>query len=194
MISWQRSDRRNRRYRAEGDRLRDIEDYAGAFESYKIHLAKNPEDFAIWVQSGHCLKELGRYKEARAAYDAALRLNPSDADLHLQLGHLAKLMGNQRDALEFYQMALDLDKNFAAAADEIRMISNSGDELKITTLANSGPVKPQPAEASKKMPEASGFQPPRSVTFQNSNNGNFHASTSEFSKSIEKMKIKLNKI
>ena len=193
MISWQRPNRRNRRYRAEGDRLRDIEDYEGAFESYKIHLAKNPEDFAIWVQSGHCLKELGRYKEARTAYDAALRLNPSDADLHLQLGHLAKLTGDRRDALEFYKMALDLDNSLTAAADEINVISNSSNEQKKATVADGEPERPQRSETTSAISVASGFQPPRFIIFENSCTRNFRAPASEFSKSIENIRNLLNK-
>jgi hypothetical protein len=86
----------------EGDRARDARDFERASASYAKHLESYPEDLAIWVQLGHCLKDLHKYDEAEFAYGRALQLSPNDHDILLNFGHLRKLQGRMDEALDYY--------------------------------------------------------------------------------------------
>ncbi|MDW8400007.1 MAG: tetratricopeptide repeat protein [Acetobacteraceae bacterium] len=104
--------------RAEGDRLRDARAWAAAAEAYGRYLALRPEDRALRVQRGHCLKEPGEVEAALALYRAAEAEDPSDPDIHLQIGHALKLLGRRAEAAEAYGRALLADPGWAEAAAE----------------------------------------------------------------------------
>jgi glycosyltransferase involved in cell wall biosynthesis len=95
--------------RAQGDKARDLRDWASAILAYRDYLSAVPEDAAIWVQLGHALKETGDYAEAETAYRRALELTPQDSDVLLQLGHLLKLRGRRRAATRLYEASLEAD-------------------------------------------------------------------------------------
>lgn len=97
------------RLRAEGDQHRDNRRWAEACRSYSSYLASAPDDWAIYVQLGHCLKEDGAIAEGLVAYRQALAHAPKDSDLHLQIGHALKLLDKKEDALAAYRQALLLE-------------------------------------------------------------------------------------
>jgi tetratricopeptide (TPR) repeat protein len=83
-------------YRARGDRLRDTRYWAEAAEAYGQHLADHPDDFAIWVQRGNCLKDVGDYSGAVRLTVRRSAVEPGDAECYRQMGHLAKLVATLR--------------------------------------------------------------------------------------------------
>ncbi len=94
--------RQERQLLAAGNSARDARNWPVAVANYRSYLELRPDNFAIWVQSGHALKESGRLEEARAAYAAAQQIKGEDADLFLQIGHLLKLMNRRGDAVAAY--------------------------------------------------------------------------------------------
>jgi GT2 family glycosyltransferase len=104
--------------RDKGDFARDRGDWESAVDYYRVHLAKRPKDFDIWVQCGHGNKELGQYSEALECYSRARALKPSDSDNLLSIGHLYKRMGLPLLAKDFYERSLAADGN-QHAADEL---------------------------------------------------------------------------
>jgi glycosyltransferase involved in cell wall biosynthesis len=104
---------------AAAEACRAAGDWAGAAEAYAAHLAAMPDDFAAWVQHGHCVKEAGDPAAALASYRQAARGMAEDADLHLQIGHALKLAGDPAAAREAYRRALRLDPTLTAAWREV---------------------------------------------------------------------------
>lgn len=94
---------------AEAEARRETGDWAGAAAAYARHLAAHPDDWAIWVQHGHCVKEAGNPEGAIVSYHRAKAGLPQDADLHLQIGHALKRAGNLAGARAAYAQALELD-------------------------------------------------------------------------------------
>jgi len=129
------------RLRAEGDQLRDHRRWAEAGRCYSIYLAHMPDDWAIYVQLGHCLKEDGRIAEGLTAYRQALVYAPTDSDLHLQIGHALKLLDQKKDALDAYRQALHLDPN------------NNHAKLEIAALEENLSYQQEPATASSRTRE-----------------------------------------
>lgn len=85
--------------------------WTGAIRYYRLHLAKKPDDFAIWVQLGHALKEACDARGAEEAYARASKFEPENADLALNRGHLAKIQGKMMEAALFYQQSFSIDGN-----------------------------------------------------------------------------------
>ncbi|HVB17760.1 MAG TPA: glycosyltransferase, partial [Stellaceae bacterium] len=106
----------------EGDKARDVRNWAVAARYYRQGLERQPDLTGIWVQLGHALKEQGDYAGAEAAYRRALVLEPKEADTHLQLGHLLKLKGHRDQAIGEYATAFRLDPELAAAGEELRAL------------------------------------------------------------------------
>ncbi|HEV7264500.1 MAG TPA: glycosyltransferase [Falsiroseomonas sp.] len=94
-------------------------DWRGAAEAYAAHLARTPEDWAIWVQHGHCVKEAGDPAAALLSYRRAQAGLPEDSDLQLQIGHALKRAGDLAGAREAYAAALELDPAGDAAWQEL---------------------------------------------------------------------------
>jgi glycosyltransferase involved in cell wall biosynthesis len=94
---------------AQADRRRDAGDWAGAAAGYAAYLAEVPDDWAIWIQHGHCVKEAGDPLGALASYRKAQRGLPEDADLPLQMGHALKRAGDVEAARAMYLRALEMD-------------------------------------------------------------------------------------
>lgn len=94
-------------------------DWAGAAAAYAGHLAALPEDWAAWIQHGHCVKEAGDAAAALASYRRAEAGLPQDADLQLQIGHALKLLGDLPGARAAYAQALELDPTGEAAWREL---------------------------------------------------------------------------
>ena len=105
--------------RDEGDRLRDVREFAEAAAYYERYLAAKPTDASIWIQRGNCLKDSGSFDSARAAYEEAEKLMSPNADLNVQLGHLMKLQGRRMDAVRYYRKALEIDPNSNNARFEL---------------------------------------------------------------------------
>ncbi len=99
-----------RRFADLGDAARDRGDWAAAADHYARHLRANPDDFAIWVQSGHANKEAGSLDRAEQSYGQALKLNPQDADLLISCGHLKKLRNDFTAAAQFYAQAAEIEQ------------------------------------------------------------------------------------
>src|SRR3569832_897851 len=87
---------------SQADGLRDRRAWAEAAEAYRDFLRLRPEDWAIWVQFGHCLKESGDTSGALLCYREAERRQPEDSDVHVQIGHALKLLGRQDEAFGAY--------------------------------------------------------------------------------------------
>ncbi|WP_372622341.1 glycosyltransferase [Falsiroseomonas sp.] len=104
---------------AEAEARRAAGDWRGAAAAYAAHLARAPEDWAIWVQHGHCVKEAGDPSAALDSYRRAEAGLPGDADLQLQIGHALKLAGDLAGAREAYAAALELDPSGDAAWQEL---------------------------------------------------------------------------
>jgi glycosyltransferase involved in cell wall biosynthesis len=111
---------------AEADRRRDAQDWQGAAAEYAAWLALHPDDGAIAIQHGHCLKELGDLPGALAAYRRAERSRPRDADLQVQLGHVLKRAGEVAAARAAYGRALDLEPASEAAWKELAALLGQG--------------------------------------------------------------------
>jgi glycosyltransferase involved in cell wall biosynthesis len=113
---------RSNAFRDAGDRARNQADWSEAGRNYILHLQGRPDDFAIWVQLGNCLKEQGEHAQALEAYDKALLLNEKDFDVHLQKGHAYKLMGRPREAATSYRKSLTFrEKNNPALHELVQM-------------------------------------------------------------------------
>lgn len=82
------------RFRNEGDKARDRQDWANAIIHYRNHLLLSPEDVDIWIQLGHMLKQDGQTSDALATYRRAWELTPNNADLLLHLGHALHISGD----------------------------------------------------------------------------------------------------
>lgn len=102
-----------------GDNCRDRGLWADGARHYQSYLEENPDDVAIWVQLGHCLKESGLYHDADQAYDRALSFQGNDDDVLLHNGHLAKLMGSPSDAIYYYKRSLALRQDDNDALREL---------------------------------------------------------------------------
>ena len=106
------------RLRARGDRARDGKDWNRAIDAYSAYLVREPADFAIWVQLGHCLKEAGLPEDALDAYGKAAALDGQDADLHLHLGHVYKILGRPAEAIAAYRTSAAIDPGRGEALGE----------------------------------------------------------------------------
>jgi glycosyltransferase involved in cell wall biosynthesis len=98
--------------RAEGD-------WRGAAAAYAAHLAHAPQDWAAWIQHGHCVKEAGDAEAALASYRRAELGLPDDADLQVQIGHALKLRGDLPGAREAHARALEIEPTNEAAWSEL---------------------------------------------------------------------------
>ena len=107
---------------AEGDKARDVRNWAVAARHYRQAVEHQPGLMPIWVQLGHALKEQGDYDGAEGAYRRALALDPAQADTHLQMGHLLKLQGHRDRAVDEYATAVRLDPDMAAAAESLQAV------------------------------------------------------------------------
>lgn len=101
------------RERSLGDVARDDRDWPTAALHYQLHLDRQPDDFATWVQLGHAQRELGQFDGALIAYSRARAISEYDADIFLSLGHLYKLMGLKKEAAEHYRHSSELDPSGA---------------------------------------------------------------------------------
>lgn len=106
----------------EADRLRDARDWGGAARLYAEWLATHPQDWAIWIQHGHCVKEQGDPDGALASYRQAERGLPRDADLQMQIGHALKRAGDLAGARAAYGKALELSPDSEAAWREVSQL------------------------------------------------------------------------
>lgn len=97
----------DRKFRAAGDRARDLGDWVEAEKNYARHVQDAPDDVAIWVQLGNARKELRDYPGALAAYGRAITLDDADPDAHLQQGHALKLAGRLADAIAAYRRSVE---------------------------------------------------------------------------------------
>src|SRR5580704_7600228 len=95
-----------RNMRRLGDRFRDNKMWSEAARAYGEYVLSQPDDFAIWVQRGNCLKEAGFYTEALESYNSAIAINSADADVFLQRGHLEKHLGQRDEAIRSYHTSL----------------------------------------------------------------------------------------
>jgi glycosyltransferase involved in cell wall biosynthesis len=111
---------------AEADRRRDAQDWPEAARGYATWLALHPDDAAIAIQLGHCLKEMGDAAGALAAYRRAARWRPADADLQVQIGHALKLSGEVAAARAAYARALEIDPGSDAAWREVAGLLGQG--------------------------------------------------------------------
>jgi tetratricopeptide (TPR) repeat protein len=109
-------------HRMLGDNHRDRKQWRDAAEAYTRHLELYPNDDAIWIQCGNCLKEAGDFARSLAAYKKAEQLNATNFEVHLQLGHLNKITGRLYEALQCYEQAALFNPNFGEAKQEIKNI------------------------------------------------------------------------
>lgn len=97
-----------------------------AAEHYRRALASTPDNCAIHIQYGHCLKEQGLLKEAEAAYRNAVQTDDSDADAYLHLGHISKLQRHMSDAIAAYKVAAQLGSKTSVGDDALRELTALG--------------------------------------------------------------------
>jgi glycosyltransferase involved in cell wall biosynthesis len=105
-----------------GDQSRDEKRWHEAATHYADYLSKTPDDWAIWVQHGHCLKEDGDIAGGLASYNRALEFAPENSDLRLQIGHALKLLGRVEEAFRSYQRSILLDPHNEDAQREILIL------------------------------------------------------------------------
>jgi len=105
--------------RDRADMLRDAREWEEAAQLYAAYLQLMPEDWAIWVQYGHCMKESGDLRGALLLYREAERQQAADPDIQVQIGHVLKLLGRTEEAFEAYARALELDPGHGPARAEI---------------------------------------------------------------------------
>ncbi len=112
-------------HRAEGDAKRDAACWPEAAQAYQAYLDIYPDDTAIRIQFGHCLKEQGQIAAALAQYQQALMATPEDDDLHLQIGHALKLLGRLDEAKQNYEQALLLRPDNTDARHELNALAQN---------------------------------------------------------------------
>jgi len=117
-----RTDAEQVNHRIIGDNHRDRMQWRDAAEAYARHLELYPDDDAIWIQCGNCLKEAGDFASSMAAYKNAERLNAKNFEVHLQLGHLNKVASRVSEALKCYNQAALLNPNSSEVKNEIQNI------------------------------------------------------------------------
>ena len=99
--------------RLAGDAARDARDWGTAAQAYSDYLARNPSDWAIWVQCGHALRESGNMGGAERAYRRATDIDGNQADPLFQLGALMKRLGRREEAIDFYRRSAALGFHIA---------------------------------------------------------------------------------
>jgi glycosyltransferase involved in cell wall biosynthesis len=102
-----------------GDRARDLRDWAAAVQAYGAYLELRSDDCPIWVQKGNCAKEAKMFEVAENAYLRAISLNQDDHDVHLQLGHLYKMQGLRGRAIAAYKRSLNINPGSAETYREL---------------------------------------------------------------------------
>lgn len=110
----------------EANACRDRRDWHGAARAYGAYLALRPQDAAILVQRGHCLKEAGERQQALALYTQAAEAMPLDDDVHLQRGHALKLLGRLAEAEAAYSRAVALAPDKPMHWAEYAALANQG--------------------------------------------------------------------
>ena len=100
--------------RLAGDAARDARDWRTAVQAYGDYLARNPKDWAIWVQCGHALRETGDMAGAERAYRSAIETDQNQADPLFWLGDLMKRLNRREEAIDFYRRSA---ARFLAATD-----------------------------------------------------------------------------
>jgi len=157
LSAWRRALRKSTNHpqlsaRDRGDRARDLRHWADAASHYREHVQRNPGDFAIWVQLGHCLKEAGHKGDALKAYNSALAINGQDEDLLLHLRALsdqiaqaaskAKAAASARRYPDIQQSSTDmlarylhLDASPRGIAESVALRLPPGDKVNLAGLA-----------------------------------------------------------
>lgn len=104
--------------RLAGDAARNARDWGTAAQAYGDYLARNPNDWAIWVQCGHARRESGDMAGAEQAYRRANDIDRDQVDPLFQLGALMKRLGRREEAIDFYRRsaALGLDAGISELA------------------------------------------------------------------------------
>lgn len=124
MISWLRS-QVNRclsfRILKLANAARDQRDWRVAAELYESYLISRPENAAILVQYGHCLKEDNRPCDAVRAYRRALQQRPDLLEARLHLAHCLKNTGQLADALSEFLILQKADAFLDEVAIETRI-------------------------------------------------------------------------
>lgn len=139
MVSRVSNGRLGRSARRKGDIARDAADWLAAIRHYRRHLARKPEDYAIWVQLGHALKEAGQLTEAAEAYASAGRMRSTEADLFMSRGHLAKVVGDLKQAAEYYSSAYRTSEPLEAET-ELRTLYDAGIAARTALSVGSRPI------------------------------------------------------
>jgi tetratricopeptide (TPR) repeat protein len=62
--------------------------WTAALGEYRIALADNPNDVALWIEFGHAAEQAGRDTIAREAFGEAARLSPSNSEIGASLRRL----------------------------------------------------------------------------------------------------------
>jgi tetratricopeptide (TPR) repeat protein/glycosyltransferase involved in cell wall biosynthesis len=119
--------------RTKGDRFRDEHRWAEAADEYRRHLSEHPYDFAIWVQSGNCLKESLSYENALISYWRAISLDATNSDVFLQFGHLNKRLGRPGEATIAYRVSLALQPESNPAAGELATLEVVSEDTVVAT-------------------------------------------------------------
>jgi peptidoglycan hydrolase-like protein with peptidoglycan-binding domain len=97
---------------------------------YRRYLASGYYSVENWVGYGYALKESGEVSSAAHAYAMALSLEADRfADTHLQTGYLHEARGDTQKAMQCYKSALKLNPDNLDAAEELRALDISDEEL-----------------------------------------------------------------
>ncbi len=129
---------------SQGDRYRDLRDWAEAASAYQRAVEIAPGLVGIWVQLGHMRKECGDLAGAESAYREAVRRGLEDADIHLHLGHVLKHQGDALAAARSYVRSLEREPGSPDALRELIHLDITRADL-MTVLAGSSLVRTNPA-------------------------------------------------
>jgi tetratricopeptide (TPR) repeat protein len=100
---------------ANGDRLRDAQQYEKALDVYDRAIEKDPTQISGWWQRGNTLISIGQNKDALLAYDRAVELANGDASklnlLHFNRGLALFYLKEYQQALQSFISISEVDED-----------------------------------------------------------------------------------
>lgn len=116
--------------RAEEDTASDRRHWKRVARRYQRYLVRGNWTATNWTRYGYALRESGELDSAALAYAMGLTLEAdSFSNAHLEAGRLHEARGDTQKALQSYKSALKLNPENLDAADDLRVLGVSEEEV-----------------------------------------------------------------
>lgn len=112
-------------------------DFDGALQFCNALVARHPEHFAGWFNTGVALQKQGLFDQASEAYSRAAALDPSSPEAFLCLGTALQESARLEEARQAYDKALALDPNLRIALWNLALLyEGKGDFQTVAELCS----------------------------------------------------------